>query len=227
MQDFFHQQYLILYRPIHGTWAYFSGSGVTGTSLNDPQKSQIVSCVFVFMYAPCLWMIDKPCELLKDYSLKQEETESQNHWWRVNTFPSLGWASQNQCNSSCHETCQHQPIHFQIASYASKHALSLTCESISWSFLTHTRCNIPHLWVLTRFLKPPSHWFPSVAIRLQKANRRDHQADQTPCSCWDWKTANQKELDLWWGIFLGMCWLVRGHFNTVCNMCIYTVHNIV
>ena len=100
-------------------------------------------------------------------------------------FSSLGCASQNQCNSSCHETCQHQPIHFRIASYASKHALSLTCESISWSFLRHTRCNIPHLWVLPRFLKPPSHWFPSVAIRLQKANRRDHQADQTPCSCWD------------------------------------------
>lgn len=129
-------------------------------------------------------------------------------------------------NATLHVTklVKHQPIHFRIASYASKHALRLTCESISWSFLTHARCNIPHLWVLTRFLKPPSHWFPSVAIRLQKANRRDHQADQTPCSCWDWKTANQKELDLWWGIFWGMCWLVRGHFNTVCNMCLYILY---
>lgn len=175
-----------------------------------------------------LWMphaserIDKPCELLKDYSLKQEEMESQNQGWRVNTV-SFTWVQFLRTNATLHVTrlVKHQPLHFRIASYASKHALSLTCESVSWSFLRHTRCNIPHLWVLTRSLKPPSHWFPSVAIRLQKANRRDHQADQTPCSCWDWKTANQKELDLWWGIFLGMCWLVRGHFNTVCNMYIY------
>ena len=40
----------------------------------------------------------------------------------------------------------------------------------------HTSCVSSH-----QVLKPPSHGFPSVAIRLPEANRRDHQADQTPC----------------------------------------------